>query len=256
MLKHVRDAMHGAQRDLDFIRLDAEAFARCPAMSIDCAVMERSDRVVVLPLDAGWSDVGSWSSVWAESAPDACGNVTTGDVVLDETSNCYVRSDSRLVATIGVDGLIIVDTKDALLIADKSRVQNVRNVVAKLKAALRREADVHRKVYRPWGAYEAIDEGTRFQVKRITVKPGQRLSLQKHHYRAEHWIVVQGTAKVTRDQEEFLVTENQSTYIPLGAVHRLENPGMVDLQMIEVQSGTYLGEDDIVRLDDNYGRDG
>lgn len=254
MLSCAREAVQGAKRDLDFIRLDVNAFARCPAESIDYAVMEHSDRVVVLPLDAGWSDVGSWSSVWAEGAADDAGNVTSGDVVLDTTSNCYVCSDSRLIATIGVSDLVIVDTKDALLVADKSKVQNVKNVVAKLKAARRSEADVHRKVYRPWGAYESIDEGARFQVKRISVKPGERLSLQKHHHRAEHWIVVQGTAQVTRNDEVFLVGENESTYIPLGAVHRLENPGMVELQMIEVQSGSYLGEDDIVRLEDNYGR--
>ena len=254
MLRCARDAIQNAKRDLDFIRLDAAAFGRCPANSIDYAVMEQSERVVVLPLDAGWSDVGSWSSVWAEGAADAGGNVATGDVVMDDTSNCYIRSDSRLVATIGVHDLIIVDTKDALLVADKAQVQDVKKIVATLKAARRSEADMHRKVYRPWGAYEGIDEGNRFQVKRITVKPGQRLSLQKHHHRAEHWIVVQGTAKVTRNDEVYLVSENESTYIPLGAVHRLENPGMVELQMIEVQSGSYLGEDDIVRLEDNYGR--
>ena len=256
MLQSARAALQGAQRDLDFNRLDVDAFSLCPSDSIDYAVMERSDRVVVFPLDAGWSDVGSWRSVWAEGTADASGNVVSGDVVLDATHDCYVRSDSRLVATIGVRDLIIVDTKDALLVADKAQVHNVRNVVAQLKAAQRSEADTHRKVYRPWGAYEGIDQGERFQVKRITVKPGERLSLQKHHHRAEHWIVVQGTARVTRNEEVFLVTENESTYIPLGAVHRLENPGLVELQIIEVQSGSYLGEDDIVRLDDNYGRHG
>lgn len=249
-------AVAKAKSDLDFMRVEGESFAACPSESIDYAVMEKTDRAVVFPLAAGWNDVGSWDAVHREGQADERGNVTVGDVLLDDVSSSYVRGSKRLIAAIGVENLVIVDTPDALLVADKSKVQGVKNIVAALKEKCRSEATIHRRVFRPWGDYEGIDEGNRFQVKRITVKPGQRLSLQKHFHRAEHWIVVNGTAKVTRDGEEFLLTENQSTYIPLGATHRLENPGKVDLEMIEVQSGSYLGEDDIVRFDDVYGRGG
>ena len=240
--------------DLDFVRLDEEAFKACPDESIDYAVMENTDDAVVIPLDAGWSDVGSWSSLWDISKKDEQNNAAQGDVILHDTRNTYVRSEKKLVATVGVDDLVITESDDAILVAKKDRVQDVKKIVERLKAEKRSEAKLHRKVYRPWGAYDAIDEGPRFQVKHITVKPGHKLSLQKHYHRAEHWIVVKGTAMVTNGDDQFLLTENQSTYIPIGAVHRLENPGKFDLELIEVQSGGYLSEDDIVRLEDAYGR--
>jgi mannose-1-phosphate guanylyltransferase/mannose-6-phosphate isomerase len=249
-------AFERAVRDLDFTRLDADAFAACPADSIDYAVMEKTARAVTFPLAAGWSDVGSWRAVWEEGPADADGNVVAGDAWLDGCHDCYVRADGRIAAVLGLDDVIVVDSKDALLVAAKSRVQDVRRIVERLRAAGRDEVLSHRLVYRPWGSYEGLDRGDRFQVKRITVRPGRSLSLQKHHHRAEHWIVVRGTARVTCGSETRLLTENQSTYIPLGEVHRLENPGRMDLEMIEVQSGSYLGEDDIVRLDDHYGRGG
>ena len=253
MLRAVRLAFEGAQRDGDFIRLDREAFSASPSDSIDYAVMEKTDRAMVLPVDIGWNDVGSWSALWEVSERDADGNAHHGDVIAVDTRNSYAYA-RRLVALVGVDDIVVVETDDAVLVAHKDHVQEVKQVVAQLKDSQRSQAILHRKVYRPWGAYDSIDTGERFQVKRITVKPGGVLSLQMHHHRAEHWIVVSGTAKVTRGEETLLLSENQSTYIPLGVTHRLENPGMVPLELIEVQSGSYLGEDDIVRFEDVYGR--
>lgn len=247
-------AMNSAAMDVDFVRPGKSAFLSCPDESIDYAVMEKTEDAVVVPLSCGWSDVGSWSALWDVSKKDTSGNALHGDVIAYSTNNSYVRSDSKLVATIGVDDLIIVESDDAIMVAHKDAVQDVKKIVSELKSSGRSEANLHRKVYRPWGYYDSIDFGSRFQVKRIVVKPGAKLSLQMHHHRAEHWIVVSGTAKVTKGTEEFLVSENQSTYIPLGVRHRLENPGAIDLEMIEVQSGSYLGEDDIVRFDDTYGR--
>lgn len=240
--------------DLDFVRLDEVAFKACPDESIDYAVMEKTADAVVIPLDAGWSDVGSWSSLADICEKDESGNSVQGDVLLQDTRNTYVRSEKKLIATVGVEDLVITESDDAILVAHKDRVQDVKKIVDRLKAENRTEAKLHRKVYRPWGAYDSIDMGDRFQVKRITVKPGAKLSLQMHHHRAEHWIVVKGTALVTNGDQEILLTENQSTYIPIGAVHRLENPGKFDLELIEVQSGGYLNEDDIVRFEDTYGR--
>jgi len=211
---------------------------------------------IIVPLRASWSDVGAWDAVWNISAKDAAGNVARGRLLLEGTSDTYAHSDGRLVACVGVTGIVVVETADAVLVAAKNRVQDVKAIVNRLNAAKNTEAKVHRKVERPWGCYDSIDHGERFQVKRIVVKPGARLSLQMHHHRAEHWIVVRGTARVTRGDEKFLLTENQSTYIPLGTLHRLENPGKTSLEIIEVQSGCYLGEDDIVRFDDQYGRVG
>lgn len=254
-------AFEGRQQDNDFLRPDKAAFVACPADSIDYAVMERlagaqanSGEVAVLPLAARWSDVGAWSALWDIGERDAEGNVLMGDVLAFDTHDTLVVGDSRLVACIGVRDLVIVETSDALLVAERRQIQKVREVVARLKAESRSEFATHRKVYRPWGYYDSIDTGARFQVKHIVVNPGASLSLQMHHHRAEHWIVVSGTARVTRGEESFLVSENESTYIPLGTLHRLENPGKLPLEMIEVQSGSYLGEDDIVRFDDRYGR--
>ena len=254
ILEACENAMAVEHPDLDFVRLNEEAFKTCPEESIDYAVMEKTADAVMVPLDAGWSDVGSWSSLWDISSRDEQGNATQGDVILYDTHNSYVRSEKKLIATVGVDNLVITESDDAILVSSKDRVQDVKKVVERLKQRDRSEARLHRKVYRPWGAYDSIDQGERFQVKRITVKPGARLSLQKHYHRAEHWIVVKGTALVTNGDKEILLTENQSTYIPIGEVHRLENPGKSDLELIEVQSGSYLGEDDIVRLEDTYGR--
>ncbi|GAA4649085.1 mannose-1-phosphate guanyltransferase [Kistimonas scapharcae] len=240
--------------DMDFVRLNEAAFKACPDDSIDYAVMEKTQDAVVIPLDAGWSDVGSWSSLWDIAEKDAQGNAVQGDAMLHDTRNTYIRSEKKLVATVGVEDLVITESDDAILIASKDRVQDVKKIVERIKAEGRTEAKLHRKVYRPWGSYDSIDAGERYQVKRITVKPGAQLSLQKHYHRAEHWIVVKGTALVTNGDQEILLTENQSTYIPIGVVHRLENPGKFDLELIEVQSGGYLGEDDIVRFEDTYGR--
>lgn len=247
-------AMAETQSDLDFVRVDKDAFTNCPDESVDYAVMEKTDKAVVIPLDAGWSDVGSWSALWEIKDKDINGNVFEGDVIAHSTNNSMVVSHERLVATLGVDDLIIVDTKDALMVAHKDAIQDVKQLVNSIKDAGREEHKVHREVYRPWGKYDSIDNGARYQVKRITVKPGEKLSVQMHHHRAEHWIVVSGTASVTCGEETFLLSENQSTYIPLGEVHCLENPGKVELELIEVQSGSYLGEDDIVRFVDQYGR--
>ena len=256
ILADVSAAYAAAQRDLDFTRIDRAAFERCRGESIDYAVMEKTRDAVVVPLDAGWSDVGSWSSLFDALVADENGNVLQGDVIVHDTEDCYVHSTSRLVATVGLEDHVVVETKDAVLVAPKGRVQDVKELVGRLKKTGRSESALHREVFRPWGSYDSIDAGARFQVKRLTVKPGGVLSLQMHHHRAEHWIVVSGTAKITRDGETFLLAENQSTYIPIGATHRIENPGKVPLHLIEVQSGSYLGEDDIVRLEDNYGREG
>ena len=247
-------ALERGQRDLDFHRLERAAFEACPADSIDYAVMEHTRHAAVVPADMGWNDIGAWSALWEVAAKDAHGNVSRGDVYLDGVRDSYVRAESRMVAAIGVRDLLIVETADAVLVADRARAQDVKKVVDHLKAHHRSEHEFHTRVYRPWGWYEGIDAGERFQVKRIMVKPGEKLSLQMHHHRAEHWIVVSGTARVTRDGQEELLTENQSTYIPLGTTHRLENPGKIPLHMIEVQSGSYLGEDDIVRFEDVYRR--
>jgi len=255
MLAAVREAYAGATRDLDFIRIGKDAFARVPEDSIDYAVMEKTRRAAVVPVDCGWSDIGSWSALWLTGRRDADGNLREGDTLVIDTHNSLLRShDRHLVATVGVDDLIVVTTPDATLVARRDAAQDVKKVVDRLKASGRSEHSLHRVVHRPWGSYDSLEAGERFQVKRIVVKPGASLSLQKHHHRAEHWIVVSGTAEVTRDDEVFLLGENQSTYIPLGSVHRLRNPGKVPLELIEVQSGGYLGEDDIVRLDDVYGR--
>jgi mannose-1-phosphate guanylyltransferase/mannose-6-phosphate isomerase len=254
MLEATTAAFAKASRDLDFTRLPAEEFGRCPADSIDYAVMEKTRDAVVVPLDAGWSDVGSWSALHAALAPDAHGNVVRGDVVTEDTSGCYLYSSDRLVATVGLRDHVVIETKDAVMVAPKDRVQDVKSLVAQLKASGRSEATLHREVARPWGSYDSVDNGQRFQVKRLTVKPGAQLSLQMHHHRAEHWIVVSGTAKITCGDRVFLLSENESTYIPVGATHRIENPGRVPLHVVEVQSGSYLGEDDIVRFEDNYGR--
>ena len=253
MLAATRTAWQRASHDGDFIRLDRDAFAACPADSIDYAVMERTDSAQVLPVDIGWNDVGSWSALWDVARRDADGNATLGDVIAIDSHDSYVHA-RRLVALVGVDDLVVVDTDDALLVARKDRVQQVKDVVARLKHEQRSHAALHREVHRPWGSYDSVDVGPRFQVKRIKVKPGARLSLQSHTQRAEHWIVVSGTARVTRDNDVFELHANQSTYIPIGAKHRLENPGSEMLELIEVQSGDYLGEDDIVRYDDVYGR--
>jgi len=254
ILNACKKALEHTTHDNDFVRLDAEAFGLCPDESVDYAVMENTTDAVVVPLDAGWNDIGAWSALWEVNEKDEEGNTTFGDTILQETTNSLIHGGGRLIATIGLDNVVIVDTKDALLVACKDKVQDVKKIVEKLKAEKRSEFKLHREVYRPWGKYDAIDNGERYQVKRITVNPGEKLSIQMHHHRAEHWIVVSGTASVTNGEKTFLVTENESTYIPIGVVHALENPGKVPLEMIEVQSGSYLGEDDIVRFEDRYGR--
>lgn len=257
-----RQAFELRQQDRDFLRPDRNTFAACPADSIDYAVLEKlacttdnAGEVAVLPLDAQWSDLGAWSALWEIGDKDGNGNVFMGDVLAVDSRDTLAISESRVVACVGLDDVVVVETADAVLVADKARIQDVKSIVAQLKAQGRSETLSHRKVYRPWGWYDSIDCGERFQVKRIVVSPGASLSLQMHHHRAEHWIVVSGTAKVTRGKETFLVGENESTFIPLGTLHRLENPGKLPLEMIEVQSGSYLGEDDIVRFEDRYGRD-
>lgn len=248
-------AWHGGKRDMDFLRIDKESFGHCPGESIDYAVMEKTDNAVVIPLDAGWSDIGAWSSLWSVSQRDTDGNVQQGDVLALDTHNALLIAQHRFVAVVGLEDVIVVETADAVLVVHKDKAQDVKTIVSRLKETKRSEHISHRKVYRPWGAYEGVDVGERFQVKRITVNSGAALSLQMHHHRAEHWIVVKGTARVTRGDDVFLLTENQSTYIPLGTKHRLENPGATPLEMIEVQSGGYLGEDDIVRFEDKYNRE-
>lgn len=254
ILQACEQAMAKTEPDLDFIRVNKEAFAGCPAESIDYAVMEKTTKAMVVPLAAGWSDVGAWSSLWEISAKDAAGNVHQGDILQHNSQNNYVYAETGLIATVGLQDMVVIQTKDAVLVAAKDQVQDVKHIVQQLKQANRTEHHIHREVYRPWGKYDSIDQGNRYQVKRITVKPGEKLSIQMHHHRAEHWIVVHGTAKVTINQQEQLLTENQSVYIPIGAVHALENPGKIPLELIEVQSGAYLGEDDIIRFSDRYGR--
>ena len=244
-------AFSNSSIDLDFIRIDKEEFELCPENSIDYAVMENTDNGVVIPMNSGWNDIGSWAALWGISEKDESGNVVQGDIISIDSSNNYLRADNKLIATVGVDNLIVVDTKDAILVADKNKVQDVKRIVNKLKANKRSEYKMHREVYRPWGKYDSVDHGPRDQVKRITVNPGEKLSTQMHYHRAEHWIVVSGTAKVINGKETFLVSEDQSTYIPLGTIHALENPGKIPLEMIEVQTGSYLDEDDVVRLQDS-----
>ena len=254
MLAACQQALATEQADRDFLWLGSEAFAACPKDSIDYAVMEKTAHAVVMPLAVGWNDVGSWTALWEVGQRDAGGNIERGDVINIDTRDSYIDAASRLVATVGVEHLVVVETADAVLVASKDRVQEVKAIVDQLKASRRPEGSMHRKVYRPWGCYDSIDLDARFQVKRIMVRPGACISAQMHHHRAEHWVVVSGTARVHRGDEEFLLTENQSTYIPVGVQHRLTNPGKIPLEIIEVQSGSYLGEDDIVRFEDVYGR--
>ncbi|WP_429096022.1 mannose-1-phosphate guanylyltransferase/mannose-6-phosphate isomerase [Aeromonas media] len=248
MLAACEQALSLAQDDLDFIRLDPDSFAVCPDDSIDYAVMEKTANAVVMPLDANWSDVGSWSALWEVSDKDAQGNVLHGDVLTEQTHNSFIYAQHRLTATVGIDDVVVIETKDAVLVAHKDRVQEIKGIVNQLKAANRPEQLQHREVFRPWGSHDAIADGLRYHVKQLMVKPGQKTAMQIHHHRAEHWIIVSGTARVTRGEESFLLSENQSTYIPLGVAHAIENPGKIPLEMIEVRSGIYLGEDDIVRI--------
>ncbi len=254
MLSVCRYALGKAKADLDFLRLDREAFTACPSDSIDYAVMEKTTNAAVVPLDAGWSDVGAWSALWGVKERDKAGNVTKGDVLLHDVNNSYIYAANRMVAAVGVDDHVIVETADAVLVSSKDRVQDVKKIVDHLKSEGRDEAVTHVRVNRPWGSYQTVDREDRFLVKRIVVKPGSSLSLQKHFHRAEHWIVVKGTARITVGDKEVVLSEDQSTYIPLGTLHRLENPGKIPLELVEVQTGSYLGEDDIERFDDRYGR--
>lgn len=254
ILAACEDAIATGKRDIDFCRVGKDAFLASPSDSIDYAVMEKTDQAAVVPLDAGWSDVGAWSALWDISARDAHGNVTQGDVLTHDVRDTLVLAQHRCVAAIGLDGVVVVETPDAVLVTRRECSQDVKEIVSQLKKLGRDEYKFHRRVFRPWGDYEGIDHGARYQVKRLTVKPGASLSLQLHHHRAEHWIVVKGTARVTRGDEVFILSENESTYIPLGTRHRLENPGAIPLEIIEVQSGSYLGEDDIVRFEDVYDR--
>lgn len=254
MLNSCEEAVADIEKDFDFFRLGKEKFAACPSDSIDYAVMEKTGDAVVIPLSAGWSDVGSWSSLWQVCQHDQDDNFKKGDVLIEGARGCYLHAENRLLAAVGVENLVVVETADAVLVASKEHVQDVKAVVEKLKAEQRSETLLHRRVNRPWGAYEGVDSGIRFQVKRLTVNVGASLSLQLHHHRAEHWIVVNGIAKVTCGDEQLILSENQSTYIPLGEKHRLENLGQIPLEIIEVQSGSYLGEDDIVRFEDAFGR--
>ncbi len=254
VLAAVRRAVTDRVHDLDFTRLDPAAFAACPNISLDYAVAERTTVAAVVPADLGWSDVGSWDALWEQSAKDGAGNATVGDVLLEGSDNCYVRSDGVLTAVVGLQDVVVVVTGDAVLAMHRDRAQDVKTVVDRLRQAGRHEAVAHNRSYRPWGFYESLIHSDRFQVKRIVVTPGHKLSLQKHFHRAEHWVVVSGTALVTRDADELMVRENESIYLPLGCTHRLANPGRIPLTLIEVQSGSYLGEDDIVRLEDTYGR--
>ena len=256
MARVCAEAFAAARSDLDFTRIDPKRFEVCPSDSIDYAVMEKTREAVVVPLDAGWSDVGSWAALHDACEADAHGNVARGDVICEDAEGCYLYGESRLVAAVGLKDHVVVETKDAVLVAPKDRVQDVKKLVQRLKEAGRYEHSLHREVFRPWGSYDSIENGSRFQVKRLKVKPGAVLSLQLHHHRAEHWVVVSGTARITRGDEVFLLEENQSTYIPIGVRHRIENPGKIPLHIIEIQSGSYLGEDDIVRLEDQYGRQG
>lgn len=254
ILAACKESLSSASTDLDFIRLNSDVFAECPDESIDYAVMEKNQDCVVIPLDADWSDIGSWTSLWEISEKDEHENVSHGDVINYNSRNNYIYSEGSLISTVGVNNLIIVQTKDALLVAQQDNVQDIKKIVEILKKQKRSEHISHREVYRPWGRYDSVERGDRYQVKRITVKPGECLSTQMHHHRAEHWVVVAGTAKVTCGERTFFVTENESTFIPIGTVHTLENPGKIPLEVIEIQSGVYLGDDDIVRLSDKYGR--
>jgi mannose-1-phosphate guanylyltransferase len=254
ILEQCQGSVMDVKTDLDFLRIDKDMFESCSAESVDYAVMEKTSHAVVVPMDAGWSDIGSWSSLWDISEKDSEGNSTHGDVILHNTRNSYVRSDNKLVAVIGIDDLVVVSTKDVLMVAHKDSDQDVKMITESLKIQARSEWQLSREVYRPWGKYDSIDSGEGYQAKRITVKPGAKLSVQMHHHRAEHWVVVSGTATVTIGEKSFLLSENESAYIPVGVVHALENPGKVDLELIEVQTGSYLGEDDIVRFEDKYGR--
>lgn len=249
-------AVSGAKRDLDFLRLDPESFARCPSISIDYAVMERTECAAVIPADLPWSDVGSWLTLYERSSADVNGNVLQGPVIIADSSGCYVRSENRLVGILGVTDLVIIETTDAVLVTHRDRAQSLRDLIVQLDREGRKEHLEHRRVHRPWGSYETVDRGDRFQVKRLIVKPGGKSSMQVHHHRSEHWVVVQGTANVSIGNEVKQVTENESIYIPVGVPHRIHNPGRIPLHFIEVQSGSYLEEDDIVRLDDQYGREG
>jgi mannose-1-phosphate guanylyltransferase len=257
ILAACQKAMANTAHDRDFLRVDADAFGACPSESIDYAVMENTDRAVVVPLDVGWDDVGAWSALWDTAQKDLNGNAVVGDpdnVLLESSRDNYIRPHNRIVATVGVDDLVIVDTADAVLVAAKDQVQDVKAIVNQLNERGRPETELHREVYRPWGRYDSVDAGDRFQVKRITVNPGAKLSVQMHHHRAEHWVVVAGIAHVGRDRETLVLTENESVYLPVGCVHWLENRGKIPLELIEVQTGSYLGEDDIVRFEDQYGR--
>ena len=256
MARVCAEAFAAARSDLDFTRIERQRFEACPADSIDYAVMEKTRDAVVVPLAAGWSDVGSWAALHEACEADAHGNVARGDVICEDSEGCYLYAESRLVSAVGLKDHVVVETKDAVLVAPKDRVQDVKKLVHRLKEAGRYEHSLHREVFRPWGSYDSIEAGPRFQVKRLKVKPGAVLSLQLHHHRAEHWVVVSGTARITRGEEVFFLEENQSTYIPIGVRHRIENPGKIPLHIIEIQSGSYLGEDDIVRLEDQYGREG
>ncbi|AOO55197.1 mannose-1-phosphate guanyltransferase [Raoultella ornithinolytica] len=255
ILEACQKAISGVKIDSvqDFIRVDLEAFSNCPDESVDYAVMEKTSDAVVIPLDAGWNDVGSWSALWEVNEQDSNGNALSGDIFIHKTSNCYINTDDTLVAAIGVENLVIVNTKDAVLVIDKSQVQDVKKVVEFLKTNNRREYRHHRESYRPWGRQDKVVDTQRYQINRVTVKPGGKFSLQKHLHRAEHWVVLAGTAEVTLEDKTYLLTENQSTFIPIGSVHMLENPGKIPLELLEISSGSYLGEDDIIRLKDHYG---
>lgn len=256
MIACCKTALDKSKHDLDFIRLDKESFISCPSDSIDYAVMEKTSRAVTVPLDAGWNDVGSWDALWEIEEKSTEGNVLRGDVLTHDSNNCLVRAENKLVTLVGVDNLVVIETKDAVLVAAKDKVQDVKEIVQKLHSELRSEVELHREVYRPWGKYDGVDEGERFQVKRITVKAGQSTSMQMHYHRAEHWIIVSGMAEITCGDKTFMCAENQSAFIPQGSMHRIANPGKLPMEMIEVQTGSYLGEDDIVRFDDQYGRSG
>ncbi len=254
ILEACRQALSASQADGPFLRVAEAAFAECPSISVDYAVMEHTNHAVVVPLEAGWSDLGSWQAVWEAGSPDCDGNVVRGDVVQEDCEGTLLHANHRLVAALGLEAMMVVETRDALLVAPRTRSQDVKRLVARMEGEGRLEVREHGQVERPWGAYRVVDAGQRYQVKRLTVRPGARLSLQLHYHRAEHWVVVSGSARVTRGEESLLLTENESTFIPVGVVHTLENPGSIPLEIIEVQSGAYLGEDDIVRLDDDYGR--
>ncbi len=254
ILSCMKESVLLGKRDGKFFRLDEGAMRRCPSVSIDYALMEKTDRAAVVAADLDWSDIGSWHALWEVSEKDENGNVSQGDVIMEDTRNCLIRSEDTLVATVGLEDTLVVETSDAVLVAPLSRSQEVKKIVTRLKKSSRDEFKLHRTVYRPWGSYTVLEQHERYQIKRITVSPGSKLSLQMHHHRHEHWVVVSGTARITNGDKVFLLYENQSTYIPAGANHRLENPGVIDLELIEVQNGSYLGEDDIVRFEDDYGR--